>query len=304
MLARPVKTRRQRRHNFGRTFLRGGESVHRSAPGRLLHVDTPESVTGFSTLVPGVPRPGWPATHRGHAHQRGRRRGRGRWQQSKASRDVESGRAGNGWTLLDVMPNCRAGQRRRGRVGGYSAEPSCRRKRWSVVKGPSASTPKRASNRDTWLVIPIVLGVVLLVLFALLRALAASLLVVGAVAPSYLAALGLGDACCSTEYSGFAGAEPTMPVLAFVFLVAFGVDYAIFLVARIAQDRNEFDTYDGNTAGGDHRAGHRVGRVWCWPRPSGYSARCRSSRWSRSASSFLSVCCCRLCSWRRHWWRR
>jgi putative drug exporter of the RND superfamily len=86
-----------------------------------------------------------------------------------------------------------------------------------------------------------VLGVVLLVLFLLLRALVASLLVVGAVVLSYVAALGMGTVVFD-GLLGFAGAEPTMPVLAFVFLVAFGVDYAIFLVTRIAEDRVEFGT--------------------------------------------------------------
>ncbi|WP_291410349.1 MMPL family transporter [Actinophytocola sp.] len=100
---------------------------------------------------------------------------------------------------------------------------------------------EEASARDTWLVIPIVLGVVLVVLFLLLRALAAALLVVGAVVLSYLAALGLGTLVFH-GLLGFAGAEPTMPVLVFVFLVAFGVDYAIFLVARIAEDRAELGT--------------------------------------------------------------
>jgi len=61
------------------------------------------------------------------------------------------------------------------------------------------------------------------------------LVVVGAVVLSFLAALGLGALLFDTVF-GFPGAEPTMPVLAFVFLVAFGVDYGIFLVARIAED--------------------------------------------------------------------
>jgi len=154
--------------------------------------------------------------------------------------DVETTRSDNAWTLIDVVPavapdsdeeaaivdRLRAELPAAALVGGQGAE------RIDI---------ETASGRDTWLVIPIVLGVVLLVLFVLLRALAASLLVVGAVVLSYVAALGLGTLVFD-GLLGFAGAEPTMPVLAFVFLVAFGVDYAIFLVARIAEDRVELGT--------------------------------------------------------------
>ncbi|MCA1655421.1 MAG: MMPL family transporter [Pseudonocardiaceae bacterium] len=154
--------------------------------------------------------------------------------------NVETGREGAGWTLLDVVPAAEPDSDEEGAmVGRLRAElPDA-----AVVGGEGAERvdTQEASTRDTRLVIPIVLGVVLLVLFVLLRALVASLLVVGAVVLSYVAALGLGTLVFD-QVLGFAGADATMPVLAFVFLVAFGVDYAIFLVARIAEERGEVGT--------------------------------------------------------------
>jgi RND superfamily putative drug exporter len=200
---------------------------------------TPESVSGFTTLDKAYPgQGGRPLTVAVPTREAaavsvtaGRIDGVG---------EVETDRAGNGWTLLDVVPTAEPDSDAEAEVvARLRAElPAA-----ALVGGEGAERvdTEVASDRDTWLVIPIVLGVVLLVLFALLRALAASLLVVGAVVLSYLAALGLGTLLFDGVL-GFAGAEPTMPVLAFVFLVAFGVDYAIFLVARIAEDRGEVGT--------------------------------------------------------------
>lgn len=200
---------------------------------------TPESVTGFETLARAYPgqggRPLTVAAPTDLADEVATAAG-----DVDGVRDVETTRSDNAWTLIDVVPavapdsdeeaaivdRLRAELPAAALVGGQGAE------RIDI---------ETASGRDTWLVIPIVLGVVLLVLFVLLRALAASLLVVGAVVLSYVAALGLGTLVFD-GLLGFAGAEPTMPVLAFVFLVAFGVDYAIFLVARIAEDRVELGT--------------------------------------------------------------
>jgi RND superfamily putative drug exporter len=200
---------------------------------------TPESVTGFATLERAYPGQGGrsltvatptdqaaavTATARG----------------IDGVDDVETAREGGGWTLLDVTPAAEPDSDAEAAVVARlrTALPAS-----ALVGGEGAERvdTEEASARDTWLVIPIVLGVVLLVLFVLLRALVASLLVVGAVVLSYVAALGLGTLVFD-GILGFSGAEPTMPVLAFVFLVAFGVDYAIFLVARIAEDRGEVGT--------------------------------------------------------------
>jgi putative drug exporter of the RND superfamily len=200
---------------------------------------TPESVTGFETLARTYPgQGGRPLTVAAPTDLADAVTTAAR--DVDGVHDVETTRSDNAWTLIDVVPavapdsdeeaaivdRLRAELPPAALVGGQGAE------RIDI---------ETASGRDTWLVIPIVLGVVLLVLFVLLRALAASLLVVGAVVLSYVAALGLGTLVFD-GLLGFAGAEPTMPVLAFVFLVAFGVDYAIFLVARIAEDRVELGT--------------------------------------------------------------
>jgi RND superfamily putative drug exporter len=200
---------------------------------------TPESVTGFATLAQAYPgQGGRPLTIATPTEQVE--------EATTAARavdgvvDVETTRSGEGWTLLETVTSTAPDSAEEGTlVDRLRAElPAA-----ALVGGQGAERVdvETASDRDTWLVIPIVLAVVLLVLFVLLRALVASLLVVGAVVLSYVAALGLGTLVFE-GLLGFAGAEPTMPVLAFVFLVAFGVDYAIFLVARIAEERTELDT--------------------------------------------------------------
>ena len=197
---------------------------------------TPESVTGFATLAKAYPgqggRPLTVATPTDRAAEV--------LAVAHATDGVvsaETSREGNGWTLVDVVP---AAGPDTDREAAVIARLRADLPAPALVGGKGAERvdTEAASARDTWLVIPIVLAVVLVVLFLLLRALAASLLVVGAVVLSYLAALGLGTLVFH-GLLGFAAAEPTMPVLVFVFLVAFGVDYAIFLVARIAEDRAE-----------------------------------------------------------------
>src|SRR4029078_9432918 len=48
---------------------------------------------------------------------------------------------------------------------------------------------------------------------------------------------------------GFPGVDPTLPLLCFVFLVALGIDYNIFLMARVREDATEHGTRDGNLRG-------------------------------------------------------
>lgn len=200
---------------------------------------TPESVSGFATLDKAYPgQGGRPLTVAAPTGQVDEVAAAARGTDGVV--DVEITRQGDGWTLLDVVPSAQPDSDAEAEVvGRLRADLPAD----ALVGGEGAERvdTEEASSRDTWLVIPIVLAVVLLVLFVLLRALAAPLLVVGAVVLSYLAALGLG-VLVFDGILGFAGAEPTMPVLAFVFLVAFGVDYAIFLVARVAEDRGELGT--------------------------------------------------------------
>ena len=85
------------------------------------------------------------------------------------------------------------------------------------------------------MIIPIVLLVVLLILIVLLRALVAPLILLGTVILSFGAALGL-SALIFKYILGFEGADPGFPLFAFVFLVALGIDYNIFLMTRVREE--------------------------------------------------------------------
>lgn len=94
---------------------------------------------------------------------------------------------------------------------------------------------REAAAWDSLVIPPLVLLVVLAILILLLRALVAPLLIVGTVILSFAAALGVGYFAFENVF-GFAGSDPSLPLYAFVFLVALGVDYNIFLVARAREE--------------------------------------------------------------------
>ncbi|AOX46724.1 hypothetical protein BJP65_13745 [Microbacterium sp. BH-3-3-3] len=91
------------------------------------------------------------------------------------------------------------------------------------------------SIRDRTLIIPIVLVVILLILMALLRSIVAPLILIGTVIVSFGAALGV-SALVFDGVFGFPGADPSVPLYGFVFLVALGVDYNIFLMSRVREE--------------------------------------------------------------------
>ena len=104
---------------------------------------------------------------------------------------------------------------------------------------------KIASTRDDLVIIPIVLLVVFLILILLLRALVAPVILIGTVVLSFGAALGI--SVLLFEYVlGFAGADPAFPLFAFVFLVALGIDYNIFLMTRVREETAVFGTRRGS----------------------------------------------------------
>jgi len=105
-----------------------------------------------------------------------------------------------------------------------------------------------AAERDNRVIIPVVLVVVFLILAGLLRALLAPLLLVGTVVLSFFAALGL-SALLFKHVFGFAGADPGLPLFVFVFLVALGIDYNIFLMTRVHEEAKEFGTRRGALIG-------------------------------------------------------
>jgi RND superfamily putative drug exporter len=107
----------------------------------------------------------------------------------------------------------------------------------TLVGGPTAVEfdVRDAAGWDSIVIPPLILVVVLLILIGLLRAVAAPLVLVGTVILSFLAALGVGYFVIDVIF-GFPGSDPSMPLFAFVFLVALGVDYNIFLIARAREE--------------------------------------------------------------------
>jgi putative drug exporter of the RND superfamily len=97
---------------------------------------------------------------------------------------------------------------------------------------------QRASRHDRNLVVPLVLVVVLIILGVLLRAVVAPLLLVATVVLSFGAALGV-SALAFDHVFGFAGADPSFPLWTFVFLVALGTDYNIFLMTRVHEETRQ-----------------------------------------------------------------
>lgn len=107
----------------------------------------------------------------------------------------------------------------------------------AYVGGPSAQQIdlQKTNQRDRGIVIPLTLAAVLLILILLLRALVAPLLLVAAVVAVWGAALGIGGLVFGPLF-GFDGTDPGLPLLSFVFLVALGVDYGIFLMHRMREE--------------------------------------------------------------------
>src|SRR3954471_18399133 len=102
----------------------------------------------------------------------------------------------------------------------------------------------QASRHDRNLIIPIVLAVILVVLAVLLRALVAPVLLILTVLLSFGATLGV-SALVFDHVLDFAGADPGFPLFAFVFLVALGIDYNIFLMTRVREESFRHGTREG-----------------------------------------------------------
>jgi RND superfamily putative drug exporter len=116
----------------------------------------------------------------------------------------------------------------------------------ALVGGPDAQArdASAAADRDRVVIIPAILAVVLIVLYVLLRAALAPLILVAVTVLSALAALGLGG-WASVHIFGFPALDNTAPLFAFLFLVALGVDYTIFLVTRAREETPGHGTRDG-----------------------------------------------------------
>ncbi|MER5883704.1 MMPL family transporter [Streptomyces sp. NPDC001941] len=105
-------------------------------------------------------------------------------------------------------------------VGGYTAQ---------------QYDTQTTAERDRGLIVPVVLVIILVILVALLRSLLMPVLLVATVALNYLATLGIASLVFQ-HLLGFSGTDASVPLYGFVFLVALGVDYNIFLMSRVREE--------------------------------------------------------------------
>jgi RND superfamily putative drug exporter len=107
---------------------------------------------------------------------------------------------------------------------------------------------KRASAHDRTVIIPVILAVVFLILALLLRALIAPIMLIATVVLSFAAALGV-SALMFNHVFNFGGADTSFPLFVFVFLVALGIDYNIFLMTRVREEAGKHGPRHGALTG-------------------------------------------------------
>ncbi|MFJ8936713.1 MMPL family transporter [Streptomyces sp. NPDC102365] len=118
-------------------------------------------------------------------------------------------------------------------VGGYTAQ---------------QYDTQRTAEHDRTLIIPVVLAIILLILVVLLRCLLLPVILVATVALNYLATLGIAGLVFRHGF-GFSGTDASVPLYGFVFLVALGVDYNIFLMSRVREETLHLGTRQGMLRG-------------------------------------------------------
>ncbi len=205
-------------------------------PGNLKQEDTftskPEAIAAMETLAAAYPERGTqPITVMAPTD-----RAEAALAEARDTRGVESavtGRSGDGWTELTVLASAPP----QSAAETATIEELRDKLDGSYVGGPSAQQIdlEDTSARDTVIVVPIVLLSVLLILVVLLRSLVAPLILVAAVVAVWGAALGIGGLVFGPVF-GFEGTDPGLGLLSFVFLVALGVDYGIFLMHRMREE--------------------------------------------------------------------
>ncbi len=116
----------------------------------------------------------------------------------------------------------------------------------AVVGGAAAERldTQQTNERDLRVIVPSILLVILVVLVLLLRSVVAPLLIVAANVLSFGATIGLG-AIAFNHLFGFPGTDASVPLYAFVFLVALGIDYSIFLMTRVREESLAHGTREG-----------------------------------------------------------
>jgi len=116
----------------------------------------------------------------------------------------------------------------------------------TLVGGQSAQTldTRDATERDTLLIIPIILAVILVLLMLILRAVVAPIFLLMATTLSAVAALGAG-ALVSEHIFGFPALDVSVPLYSLIFLIALGIDYTVFLVLRAKEEAEIHGTNEG-----------------------------------------------------------
>lgn len=116
----------------------------------------------------------------------------------------------------------------------------------AIVGGPTAIAldTNTTAQADLTKIIPIVLLVILVILMLLLRSILAPVILIVSVVVSYAAALGV-SALVFNNVFNFPGADASVPLFGFVFLVALGVDYNIFLMSRVREESLKIGTRPG-----------------------------------------------------------
>ncbi|GGZ29595.1 putative membrane protein [Streptomyces olivaceoviridis] len=152
--------------------------------------------------------------------------GRVRWEATaKAAPDTQAAR--------DTVARLRAGLHAlpgaNALVGGYTAQ------QYDTL---------RAAERDRAVIVPVVLAVILAILVLLLRSVAVPVLLVLTVALNFTATLGVAALVFGGLFH-FSGTDPSVPLYGFVFLVALGVDYNIFLMSRVREETLRHGTREG-----------------------------------------------------------
>ncbi|MFE2986724.1 MMPL family transporter [Streptomyces sp. NPDC059262] len=209
-----------------------------SLPGSLKQEDTftdrPDSVVAMQTLAAAYPERGTQPisviTPTGRAVET-----------LATARDVpgvvaaERVRSGHGWTEISVTAS--APPQSTGETTTIETLRDRLDGKGSYVGGQSAQQLdlKDTNSRDRKVVVPIVLAAVLLILVVLLRSLVAPLILLGAVVAVWGASLGIAGLVFGPLF-GFQGTDPGLGLLTFVFLVALGVDYGIFLMHRMREE--------------------------------------------------------------------
>ncbi|QKW06387.1 MMPL family transporter [Streptomyces sp. NA04227] len=205
-------------------------------PGALKQEDSftekPDAVTAMQTLADAYPE---------HSTQpitvltptQGSAQSLERIRATEGVSSADTGRVGTGWTEISVVAEDRpqsAGETRTIKTLRDSLD-------GSYVGGPSAEQIdlKDTNARDTKIIVPLVLVCVMLILMALLRSVVASLLLTVVVVAVWGASLGIAGLVFGPVF-GFDGTDPGIGLLTFVFLVALGVDYGIFLMHRMREE--------------------------------------------------------------------